>query len=151
MNRSTVRELLAPDVQVAPGEVLVPTEVGDPVRGPLPSPAAPLVGGTLRRKGTRVTFGPAGSCADPGDRRGGAALFVATCAQRDGTTAALNNFLEQLQNVQPRAVLVISTDEAPGVGGTQTELTVNLNARSREQLDALYEELSKHPMVMMVL
>jgi 4-hydroxy-3-methylbut-2-enyl diphosphate reductase len=89
MNRSTVRELLAPDAQVAPGEVLVPTEVGDPVRGPLPSPAAPLVGGTLRRKGTRVTFGPAGPCADPGDRRGGAALFVATCSQRDGSTAAL--------------------------------------------------------------
>jgi 4-hydroxy-3-methylbut-2-en-1-yl diphosphate reductase len=89
MNRSTVRELLAPDARVAPGEVLVPTEVGDPVRGPLPSPAAPLVGGTLLRKGTRVSFGPAGSCADPGDRRGGAALFVATCAQRDGSTAAL--------------------------------------------------------------
>ena len=30
-------------------------------------------------------------------------------------------------------------------------LTVTLNARSREQLDALYSELSKHPMVMMVL
>jgi putative lipoic acid-binding regulatory protein len=30
-------------------------------------------------------------------------------------------------------------------------LTVNLNARSREQLDALYLELSKHPMVLMVL
>jgi putative lipoic acid-binding regulatory protein len=30
-------------------------------------------------------------------------------------------------------------------------LTVTLNARSREQLDALYSELSKHPLVMMVL
>ena len=30
-------------------------------------------------------------------------------------------------------------------------LTVTINARSREQLDALYSELSKHPMVMMVL
>ena len=30
-------------------------------------------------------------------------------------------------------------------------LTVVINARSREQLDALYSELSKHPMVMMVL
>jgi len=30
-------------------------------------------------------------------------------------------------------------------------LTVTLNARSREQLDALYSELSKHPMVIMVL
>lgn len=30
-------------------------------------------------------------------------------------------------------------------------LTVVINARSREQLDALYSELSRHPMVMMVL
>jgi hypothetical protein len=30
-------------------------------------------------------------------------------------------------------------------------LTVTINARSREQLDALYSELSKHPLVMMVL
>jgi len=30
-------------------------------------------------------------------------------------------------------------------------LTVVINARSREQVDALYSELSKHPMVMMVL
>ena len=30
-------------------------------------------------------------------------------------------------------------------------LTVTINARSREQLDALYMELSKHPMVVMVL
>jgi putative lipoic acid-binding regulatory protein len=30
-------------------------------------------------------------------------------------------------------------------------LTVTINARSREQLDALYSELSKHPMVTMVL
>ena len=30
-------------------------------------------------------------------------------------------------------------------------LTVPINAKSREQLDALYSELSKHPMVTMVL
>ncbi len=30
-------------------------------------------------------------------------------------------------------------------------LTVVINARSREQLDALYSELSRHPMIMMVL
>ena len=30
-------------------------------------------------------------------------------------------------------------------------LTVTINARSREQLDGLYSELSKHPMVIMVL
>ena len=35
--------------------------------------------------------------------------------------------------------------------GRYLSLTVTINARSREQLDALYMELSKHPMVMMVL
>lgn len=35
--------------------------------------------------------------------------------------------------------------------GRYLSLTVTLNARSREQLDAIYGELSKHPLVMMVL
>lgn len=35
--------------------------------------------------------------------------------------------------------------------GRYLSLTVTINARSREQLDALYSELSKHPKVMMVL
>lgn len=35
--------------------------------------------------------------------------------------------------------------------GRYLSLTVVINAKSREQLDALYVELSKHPMVMMVL
>ena len=39
----------------------------------------------------------------------------------------------------------------PSRNARYLSLTVTLNARSREQLDALYTELSKHPMVMMVL
>lgn len=35
--------------------------------------------------------------------------------------------------------------------GRYLSLTVTINARSREQLDGLYGELSKHPMVLMVL
>jgi putative lipoic acid-binding regulatory protein len=35
--------------------------------------------------------------------------------------------------------------------GRYLSVTATLNARSREQLDALYTELSKHPMVIMVL
>ena len=35
--------------------------------------------------------------------------------------------------------------------GRYLSLTVTINARSRAQLDALYSELSKHPLVMMVL
>ena len=39
----------------------------------------------------------------------------------------------------------------PSKAGTYLSLTVTINARSREQLDALYRDLSGHPMVMMVL
>ena len=35
--------------------------------------------------------------------------------------------------------------------GRYLSLTVEINAKSREQLDGLYSELSKHPMVVMVL
>ena len=35
--------------------------------------------------------------------------------------------------------------------GRYLSLTATINARSQDQLDALYTELSKHPMVMMVL
>jgi putative lipoic acid-binding regulatory protein len=39
----------------------------------------------------------------------------------------------------------------PSKAGTYLSLTVTINARSREQLDALYKDLSGHPMVTMVL
>ena len=39
----------------------------------------------------------------------------------------------------------------PSKKGRYLSLTVTINAKSREQLDALYSELSKHPMVIMVL
>ena len=39
----------------------------------------------------------------------------------------------------------------PSKNGRYLSLTCTINAASREQLDALYTELSKHPMVMMVL
>jgi len=35
--------------------------------------------------------------------------------------------------------------------GRYLSLTITINAKSRAQLDALYSELSRHPMVMMVL
>ena len=44
-----------------------------------------------------------------------------------------------------------SLEMRPSKNGRYLSLTVTLNAKSREQLDALYAELSKHPMVMMVL
>jgi hypothetical protein len=39
----------------------------------------------------------------------------------------------------------------PSKAGAYLSLTVTITARSREQLDALYKELSGHPMVLMVL
>ena len=39
----------------------------------------------------------------------------------------------------------------PSKAGTYLSLTVTITARSREQLDALYQDLSGHPMVTMVL
>src|SRR5258707_1260936 len=122
MNRSTVREFLAPGTRVAPGEVLVPTEVGDPVRGPLPCPAAPLVGGTLLRKGTRVGYAPVGHCADPSHEDGGAALFVATCPQRDGSQAAVAAAASAADHVAMAAARS-AVDEWSAVLGTRRLLT----------------------------
>mgnify|MGYP003450040390 CR=1 FL=1 len=39
----------------------------------------------------------------------------------------------------------------PSKAGNYLSVTVTINARSREQLDALYKDLTGHPMVMMVL
>jgi putative lipoic acid-binding regulatory protein len=44
-----------------------------------------------------------------------------------------------------------SMEMRPSKAGKYLSLTVTINARSREQLDALYKDLSGHPMVMMVL
>jgi 4-hydroxy-3-methylbut-2-en-1-yl diphosphate reductase len=89
MNRRAVREFQAPDIRVQRGELLVPTRVGDPARGPLPAPAAPLIAGSLRRKGWRCVLAPVPALDDAGADGGGAAVYLATCAQRDGGTVAL--------------------------------------------------------------
>ena len=89
MNRSAVREFQAPDLRVRRGELLVPTQVGDPARGPLPCPAAPLIAGSLQRKGLPCALGPVLRLDEAGRDAGGAAVYLATCGQRDGSTAAL--------------------------------------------------------------
>ncbi|MGH3409225.1 MAG: hypothetical protein ACRDRJ_43040, partial [Streptosporangiaceae bacterium] len=90
MNRSAVREFHAPGVSVPRGELLIPTQVGDPARGPLMCPAGPLIGGSLLRKGWRAAAAPVPVLDDlGGDLGGGAAVYLVTCAQRGGQTAAL--------------------------------------------------------------
>ena len=90
MNRSTAREFVAPGTSVATGEVLV----ADRDRGPGARPAA----GPGRAAGGRdaAAQGDAGplrrrwrTAPTRADDGGGATVFVATCAQRDGSTAAI--------------------------------------------------------------
>jgi 4-hydroxy-3-methylbut-2-enyl diphosphate reductase len=89
MNRSAVREFQAPGIGLRRGELLVPTQVGDPARGPLACPAAPLIDGSLRRKGLRAALAPVPRLDDAGSDLGGAIVYLATCPQRGGGTAAL--------------------------------------------------------------
>jgi 4-hydroxy-3-methylbut-2-en-1-yl diphosphate reductase len=89
MSRSIARQCLAPGTTVPPGEVLVATEVGDPSGGLLACPAAPLVGGTLRRRGVRVSYAPVPRCGDASPLDDGATLFVTSALQRDGTATAI--------------------------------------------------------------
>ncbi len=88
MSRSAVRELQASGVSVARGEVVVPTEVGDPLHGTMRCSAAPLVAGSLERKGRRVRFAAVPECEET-EAACDPALFLATCPQRDGTSAAI--------------------------------------------------------------
>ena len=89
MNRSAVREFQAPGLSVGRGELLVPTLVGDPARGPLPCPAGPLIEGSLLRKGWPCGLAPVPQLDDPGSDARGATVYLVTCPQRDGSTAAL--------------------------------------------------------------
>ncbi len=88
MNRSAVRALQAPQTQVARGDLLVLTEAGDPLRGPVPCPAAPLIAGSLRRRGLRCVLGPVHRLDEAGGIAG-AAVYLAICDQRDGSVAGL--------------------------------------------------------------
>jgi 4-hydroxy-3-methylbut-2-enyl diphosphate reductase len=89
MSRTSARECLAPGTTVAPREVLVATEIGDPARGLLPCPAAPLVGGVLQRRGLPVRYGPVPHCADASQADDGAVLFVTSSLHRDGAGTAI--------------------------------------------------------------
>ena len=63
-------------------------------------------------------------------------------------------FAQAVSDIVVRHVSVFhphTIEMRPSRNGRYISLTVTINARSREQLDALYTELSRHPMVMMVL
>ncbi len=88
MSRSAVREIQVSGIRVHRDEVVVPAQIGDAVHGLLTCPAAPLVTGSLRAKGRTVRLADFPRCDDPsGDFD--ARLYLATCPQQDGTTAAI--------------------------------------------------------------
>jgi len=88
MSRSAVREIQVSGIRVRRGEVVVPTHIGDPVQGMLSCPAAQLVAGSLQAKGREVRFAEMPSC-DSSASEVDATLYLATCPQEDGTTAAI--------------------------------------------------------------
>jgi 4-hydroxy-3-methylbut-2-enyl diphosphate reductase len=69
-------------------EVVVPTQIGDAVHGMLTCHAAPLVAGSLRAKGRPTRLAELPRSDDPSDDFD-AKLYLATCSQQDGTTAAI--------------------------------------------------------------
>lgn len=89
MSRPLARRCLAPGTTVAPGEVMVATEIGDPARGLLPCPAAPLVGGVLERRGIPVRYGPVPHYAEASQSDDGAVLFITSALQGDGEATAI--------------------------------------------------------------
>jgi 4-hydroxy-3-methylbut-2-en-1-yl diphosphate reductase len=108
MSRPLARRCLAPGTTVAPGEVMVATEIGDPARGLLPCPAAPLVGGVLERRGIPTRYGPVPHYAEASQSDDGAVLFVMSALQGEGAAtgiAAAANAVDGLAAAAARAAV----------------------------------------------
>jgi 4-hydroxy-3-methylbut-2-enyl diphosphate reductase len=123
MNRLAVRELLAPANLVAPGEVLVPTEIGEPFHGQLRCPAAPLIGGSLRRRGKQVRLAPLPECDEAG-RSGGAMVYAVTSRLADGTTAAVAACASAADRMGVAAARSAVEEWAAAIGSRSALLTV---------------------------
>jgi 4-hydroxy-3-methylbut-2-en-1-yl diphosphate reductase len=83
-----IREFQATGITVQRGEVLVPRLIGVHALGVLSCGAAPLVAGSLQRRGCQVRLAPVPKCDDP-DGTGDATLVLATCPQEDGGALAV--------------------------------------------------------------
>ena len=120
MSRSAVREIQVSGIRVPRGEMLVPTQIGDSVHGMLICHAAPLVAGSLRAKGRQVRLAELPRCDDSGGDFD-AMLYIATCQQHDGSTAAIAAAAapgDALSAAAARAAV----DEWAAVSGTRTLL-----------------------------
>ena len=122
MSRFQARRCLAPGISVAPGEVMVATEIGDPARGLLPCPAAPLVGAVLERRGVRVRYGPVPQCAEASEADDGAVLFVTSALQREGEATGIGAAADAVDGVAVAAARA-AVEEWSAVVGTRPLLT----------------------------
>jgi 4-hydroxy-3-methylbut-2-en-1-yl diphosphate reductase len=120
MSRSAIREIHVAGVSVQRGEVLVPTQLGDPVHGLLICHAAPLVAGLLRAKGWPVRLA---ELPRYDDTRGDAdnTVYLVTCQQHDGSTAAIAAATAP-GDARAAAAARAAVDEWASVCGTRTLL-----------------------------
>jgi 4-hydroxy-3-methylbut-2-enyl diphosphate reductase len=101
---------------------LVATEIGDPARGLLPCPAAPLVGAVLERRGVRVRYGPVPRCAEASEADDGAVLFVTSALQREGAATGIGAAADAVDGVAVAAARA-AVEEWSAVVGTRRLLT----------------------------
>jgi 4-hydroxy-3-methylbut-2-en-1-yl diphosphate reductase len=87
MIHAGTREFRATGISVQRGEVLVPRLIGVDAQGVLSCGGAPLVAGSLTRKGCQVRLAPVPRCDDPAGND--ATVFLATWQQDDGLTLTL--------------------------------------------------------------
>jgi 4-hydroxy-3-methylbut-2-en-1-yl diphosphate reductase len=83
-----VREMVVSGVTMQPGEILVPTLLGDELSGQLSCAAAPLVAGSLHRRAQPLRIAPVPRYAGP-QADGEVVLYLATCLQQDGSSTAI--------------------------------------------------------------
>ena len=120
MSRSAVREIQVCGPSAQRGEVLVPTQIGDPVHGMMSCHAAPLVAGSLRAKGRQVRIAELPQSDDSGVD-GDLTLYLVTCQQQDGSTAGIAAATAPGDTVAAAAARA-AVDEWAAVSGTRTLL-----------------------------
>jgi 4-hydroxy-3-methylbut-2-enyl diphosphate reductase len=122
MSRSAAREIQVSGVRVQRGEVLVPTKIGDPVYGMLACPAAPLVAGSLQARGHRVR--PVELPRSDDDGVFDALLYLVTCPQQDGSTAAIAAAVAPADGLAAAAARAV-VDEWATVAGSRSLLAAS--------------------------
>jgi len=93
------------------------------------SPPAPLVANAAAGSSTTSTSSTSSTSSGSGSTQGAAVYGLSINMTVTGGTTQLGDFLNQLQTVQPRAVLISSvTQTQSGTGKAGTSLAINMQA-----------------------